>query len=274
MTAHSETGASPTPRRFADQTAIVTGGGTGIGRAIAQRLAAEGADVLITGRREEPLLETAQGITDNGGSAWAHVADVSEDAAVKELIDAALERWQHVNVLVNNAGIAEEGTFLELSAESWRRVMRVNVDSAFLMGQAVARARAPDEACSVVNIASMVSFGIDGPYAAYHTSKHAMMGLTRAMAVELGPLGIRVNAVCPGFTNTEFAEWPPKTMDHLLHDFRRTPLRRMIEPSEVAAAAAFLASSDASGVTGTSLVVDGGLMADLYGESSFPSDDS
>lgn len=261
---------SPGPGRFVAKTAIVTGGGTGIGRAIALDLAAEGADVLVVGRRGEPLSETVDEIAGAGGTAWSHAADISEETEVTELMAAAAKRWNHIDVLVNNAGIAEEGSFLELTAESWRRVNRVNLDSAFFMGQAVARAQADRRPVSVVNIASMVAFGIDGPYAAYHTSKHAMLGLTRAMAVELGPSGIRVNAVCPGFTNSGFAEWPPEVMDHLLHDFRRTPLRRMVEPFEVAAAVTFLASSEASAVTGTSLVVDGGLMADLYGESSLP----
>lgn len=261
------------PGRFVGKAAIVTGGGTGIGRAIALALAAEGADVLVVGRREEPLSETVDEIAYASGTAWAHVADVSDEAEVATLIEAAAKRWEHIDVLVNNAGIVEQGSFLELSVESWRRVNRVNLDSAFLMGQAVARAHEDYRPLSVVNIASMVAFGIDGPYAAYHTSKHAMLGLTRAMAVELGPAGIRVNAVCPGFTNSGFAEWPPEVMDHLLRDFRRAPLRRMVEPSEVAAAVTFLASSEASGVTGTSLVVDGGLMADLYGESSLPTGD-
>lgn len=132
----------PAPRRFVNKTAIVTGGGTGIGRATALRLGAEGADVLIVGRREKPLIESANEIAEAGGTAWVHVADVSDETQVIELMAAAVDRWEHIDVLVNNAGIAEEGKFLELTLESWRRVNRVNVDSAFLMGQAVARAQA------------------------------------------------------------------------------------------------------------------------------------
>src|SRR5215207_3518090 len=122
MTTHSQLSSSPTPRRFVGKTAVVTGGGTGIGRAIAQRLAAEGADVLVAGRRREPLIETANVIAHEGGIAWVQVADVSDETQVDELMSAALQRWHHIDVLVNNAGIAEEGGFLALTVESWRRV--------------------------------------------------------------------------------------------------------------------------------------------------------
>lgn len=258
-------------RRFEGKSALVTGGGTGIGRAVALTLAAEGAHVVVTGRRPDRLDAVVREIEAAGGTATACPGDVCVEADVDDAVRAAIAVDGSLDVLVANAGTGEEGSFLDTSLESWRRVLTTNLDGVFLVCRAAARAQvAQGLPLSIVTIGSMDSFGIDGPYASYHTSKHAVLGLTRAMAVELGPKGVRVNQVSPGFTNTGFDEWPPHVLDHLLHSFDRAPLRRMVEPHEVAAAVMFLASDDASGITGTSLAVDGGLMADLYGVSSLP----
>ena len=128
-------------RRFEGRNVVVTGAGQGIGRAIAGRFATEGADVMLIGRRREPLEEAAEEIAAAGGSAWAHPADVSDAAAVDGAVAAALQRWERIDVLVNNAGIAEERAFLEIEDEGWDRILATNLRGAFLMAQRVARAQ-------------------------------------------------------------------------------------------------------------------------------------
>jgi NAD(P)-dependent dehydrogenase (short-subunit alcohol dehydrogenase family) len=253
-------------RRFEEKTVIVTGAGQGIGRAIAGRFADEGAEVMLIGRRAAPLEQAVSEIEADGGRAWLHPADVSDSAHVREAVEAAAARWERIDVLVNNAGIAEEVPFLEIEEEGWERVLAVNLKGAFLMAQAVAREQVAAGGGSIVHIASIDASGGDGTYASYNASKAGLLGLCRTMALELGPHGLRVNGVSPGFTHTEMTESavPPELMDYLVNRFERVPLRRLVRPEEIAAACAFLASDDASAITGIDLTVDCGLTANWY----------
>jgi NAD(P)-dependent dehydrogenase (short-subunit alcohol dehydrogenase family) len=252
--------------RFAGKNVVVTGAGQGIGRAIANRFASEGADVMLIGRRPGPLAETAAEIEAAGGTSWTELADISRSDDVVRAVSAAKDRWGRIDVLVNNAGIAEERPFLEIEDDGWDAVIGTNLRGAFLMARAVAREQAQTGGGSIVHIASIDASGGDGPYASYNASKAGLLGLSRTMALELGPLGIRVNCVSPGFTHTEMTEVgvPPGTMDYLLNRFERVPMRRLVRPSEIAAACAFLASDDASAITGVDLKVDCGLTANWY----------
>ena len=191
-------------------------------------------------------------------------------------VAAAMERWSRIDVLVNNAGIAEEVPFLEIDEASWDRVLGTNLRGAFLMAQRVAREQATTGGGSIVHIASIDASGGDGPYASYNASKAALLGLNRTMAMELGPLGIRVNCVSPGFTHTEMTESavPAELMDYLVNRFDRVPLRRLVQPEEIAAACAFLASDDASAITGIDLTVDCGLTANWYILETIPEADA
>jgi NAD(P)-dependent dehydrogenase (short-subunit alcohol dehydrogenase family) len=264
-----------TVRRFEGKNVIVTGAGQGIGRAIAERFAAEGADVMLIGRRRGPLEEVEAELGAAGGSAWVHTADVSSSDDVDAAVAAANERWSRIDVLVNNAGIAEEKPFLEIEDESWDRILATNLRGAFLMAQRVARVQAAARSGSIVHIASIDASGGDGPYASYNASKAGLLGLNRTMALELGPHGVRVNCVSPGFTHTEMTEVgvPPGMMEYLVDRFDRVPLRRLVRPAEIAAACAFLASDDASGITGIDLTVDCGLTANWYILESIPAAD-
>jgi NAD(P)-dependent dehydrogenase (short-subunit alcohol dehydrogenase family) len=255
-----------TVRRFDGRNVIITGAGQGIGRAIAKRFAAEGADVMLIGRREERLESTLAEIESDRGAGRVQVADVSDSSAVERAVQAAMGAWERIDVLVNNAGVADEKPFLEIEDESWDRVLATNLRGAFLMARAVAREQAGTGGGSIIHIASIDASGGDGPYASYNASKAGLLGLNRTMALELGPLGIRVNCVSPGFTHTEMTEVgvPGGAMDYLLNRFERVPLRRLVRPEEVAAACVFLASDDASAVTGIDLVVDCGLTANWY----------
>jgi NAD(P)-dependent dehydrogenase (short-subunit alcohol dehydrogenase family) len=249
--------------RFPEKTVIVTGAGRGIGRAIAERFADEGAEVMLVGRMREPLERAA---ADIGPRAWAHVADVSDSEQVAGIVTAAKSRWSRIDVLVNNAGIAEEAPFLEIEEESWDRVLGTNLRGAFLLAQAIAREQVTTGGGSIIHIASIDASGGDGPYASYNASKAGLLGLNRTMALELGPQGIRVNCVSPGFTHTDMTEdaVPPELMDYLTNSFDRVPMRRLVKPEEIAAACAFLASDDASAITGIDLTVDCGLTANWY----------
>jgi NAD(P)-dependent dehydrogenase (short-subunit alcohol dehydrogenase family) len=260
-------------RRFEQKNVIVTGAGQGIGRAIAERFGAEGAEVMLIGRRPEPLEEAERAITESGGSAWTYSADVSSSADVDAAVAAANDRWGRIDVLVNNAGIAEEKPFLEIEDDGWDRILATNLRGAFLMAQRVARLQAKAGGGAIVHIASIDASGGDGPYASYNASKAGLLGLNRTMALELGPHGVRVNCVSPGFTHTEMTEVgvPPGMMDYLVNRFDRVPMRRLVHPEEIAAACAFLASDDASGITGIDLTVDCGLTANWYILESIPS---
>jgi NAD(P)-dependent dehydrogenase (short-subunit alcohol dehydrogenase family) len=248
--------------RFADKTVIVTGAGRGIGRAIAQRFASEGADVLCLGRTLAPLDETVALC----GSGWALTADVSKRDDVQRAVDAALERWDRIDVLVNNAGIDDETPFLEMDPARWEEVIGTNLTGVFLMSQRVAQAMRDAGGGVILHNISIDASGGDGTFASYNSAKAGLLGLNRTMALELAEHGIRVNGVSPGFTHTDMTEKAvgPKLMEYMNGSFDRVPMRRLVRPDEIAAAFAFLASEDASGITGQNLTVDCGLTANWY----------
>ena len=262
-------------RRFEGKNVIVTGAGQGIGRAIVERFAAEGAEVLLIGRRREPLDKAAEEIGAAGGRAFAYPADVGDPDQVRAAVAAAMARWGRIDVLVNNAGIAEEAPFLEIEEASWDRVLATNLRGAFLIAQRVAQEQVATGGGSIVHIASIDASGGDGPYASYNASKAGLLGLNRTMAFELAPYGIRVNCVSPGFTHTEMTESavPRELMDYLVNRFHRVPMRRLVKPEEIAAACAFLASDDASAITGIDLTVDCGLTATWHILETLPASD-
>jgi NAD(P)-dependent dehydrogenase (short-subunit alcohol dehydrogenase family) len=253
-------------RRFEEKAVIVTGGNRGIGRAIVDRFASEGADVMVVGRNADTLESTVTEVESAGGKAWPHRADLTAGDDLRGIVEAAGERWERVDVLVNNAGIGLETPFLQIPEEEWDRVLTTNLTAPFLLSQLIAREMARTGGGAIVHIASIDASGGDGPYASYNASKAALLGLNRTMAIELAEYGIRVNCVSPGFTHTDMTEEavPPELMDFLLHRFDRVPMRRLVRPDEVAAACAYLASEDASAITGVDLTVDCGLTANWY----------
>src|SRR3954469_20367542 len=189
-------------RRFEGKGVIVTGAGRGIGQATAQRFASEGADVMLIGRTPLPLQETAESIEGEGGSAWAHPCDVCDGVEVRAAVAAARVRWGgRIDVLVNNAGIDDETPFLEMTEENWRAVLDTNLTGPFLMSRAVAPVMVHAGGGVILHNASIDASGGDGPFASYNASKAGLLGLNRTMALELGPHGIRVNCVSPGFTH-------------------------------------------------------------------------
>lgn len=252
--------------RFEGRNVIVTGGNRGIGRAIVLRFASEGADVMVVGRNEEAIAHTVQAVERSGGKAWGHPADVTTSDGLRRIVTAATARWPRIDVLVNNAGIGYETPFLEIPEAQWDEVVATNLRAPFLLSQLVARELAKTGGGVILHIASIDASGGDGPYASYNASKAGLLGLSRTMALELARHGIRVNCVSPGFTHTDMTEdaVPPELMDYLLRRFDRVPMRRLVRPDEVAAACAYLASDDASAVTGIDLTVDCGLTANWY----------
>lgn len=258
--------------RLSGRTAIVTGAGRGIGEAIAKKLAADGADVLLVGRQLQPLQETVDDIVAAGGQAWCRTADISAVEDVEQTIDAAMARWGKIDILVNNAAVFDEPPFLQISAETFNRTFAINVTGTFLMSQRVAKEMTAAGHGSIVHISSIDVFGADGPVTAYTASKAAVASMARTMTMELAPLGIRVNTVAPGFVNTDMVHKTstPNVLDHMLNDFQRVPIRRLVEPEEIGAAVSFLASDEASAITGTTLVVDGGLTSNLYVMETLP----
>jgi NAD(P)-dependent dehydrogenase (short-subunit alcohol dehydrogenase family) len=253
-------------RRFEGKTVVVTGGNRGIGRAIVERFASEGADVMVVGRNEETLAHTVAEVERAGGLAWGHRADVTASDDLRGIVAAATERWPRLDILVNNAGIGVETPFLDIAEEDWDRVVATNLKAPFLLSQLVAREMTQTGGGSIIHIASIDASGGDGPYASYNASKAALLGLNRTMALELAPHGIRVNCVSPGFTHTDMTEEgvPPDMLDYLLSRFDRVPMRRLVKTAEIAAACAYLASEDASAITGIDLTVDCGLTANWY----------
>ncbi|NPT34934.1 SDR family NAD(P)-dependent oxidoreductase [Paraburkholderia xenovorans] len=240
--------------------AIVTGGATGIGAAIAQRLASDGFRVVIADINEDAAQNLAGSIEATGGRASFLRLDVS-DASSIDIAFGALEREHgRCDVLVNNAGIAGVSSFLECPLDVWLRVLAVNVTGPMLCGQRAARLMTRNGWGRVINIASISGVRASAGRTAYGTSKAAVIGLTRQMAIELAEKQVTVNSIAPGPIET------PLTRDHHSVETRETynrtvPMRRYGEPSEIADTVAFLCSDGAAYITGQNLAVDGGFLA-------------
>lgn len=242
--------------------AIVTGGGTGIGAATARALAAGGAGVIVTGRRLEPIEDLADQV---GGVAV--VADVTSEDDWERVVATAEDRFGGVDTLVANAGVEAFGSAETVALDEWRAVQRTNVDGVLLGIRAVVPSMRQRGGGSIVVVSSVAGLTSGSEYVAYVTSKTAVLGLVRSASVDLGPFGIRVNAVCPGWTRTEMSERETGLMaaeqglsaeqlwGRLVDPL---PLGRAADPMEIASCIEFLAGPGASFVTGAALVVDGG----------------
>lgn len=246
-------------KRFDGRVAVVTGGGHGIGRASALRLAAEGAAVAVLDVDGDGAQETAERA---GGGSTAFSCDVSDANAVREAIDATVARFGGVDVLHSNAGVLLPGGAAEATPEDWDRTFAVNVRGMFLLARAVVPVMRERGGGAIINTASTAGIAAEPDLAAYCASKGAVIQLTRQLAVDYSRDGIRVNCVCPGWIDTGFNDpmlvgVGEEELAELID--RMVPLGRQGTPEEVAAVVAFLASEDASLVTGHALVADGGL---------------
>ena len=253
--------------RFENKIAVVTGGGVGIGRAICERLASEGASIVVAEIEEDNGAETAQALEASGSQALFCRTDTSDSASVAAMVAAATERFGTVDVLVNNAAAFVFGTVEEVTQEDWNRVFGVNVIGyANCVRELLPNFRKAGRG-SVVNIASMSAFVAQPEFIPYNASKGAVAQLTRCLAMDLAPENVRVNAVCPGAIRTRATDRHIAKLglepEQAYIDFGKEALmRRMGQPEEIAAVVAFLASEDASYMTGAQVVVDGGATID------------
>jgi 3-hydroxybutyrate dehydrogenase len=249
------------------RTALITGGGRGVGAAVAGRLAAAGATVLVAARTTEQVEGVAARLRAAGHTAHAETCDMADAAAVQRLAARARERMGQVDILVNNAGAALASALHKTTLEDWNRLFAINATSAFLCLKAFLPGMVERRWGRVVNVASIAGLRGDRYISAYAASKHALVGLTRSAAVEAAPHGVTVNAVCPGYLATDMTRASierimratGRTEDQALDAIlQTTPQKRLIEADEVAAAVEYLCGDAASGVNGEALVIDGG----------------
>jgi len=245
--------------RLQDRTAVITGGGRGLGRAIAERFLAEGAKVLLADVDAATLVKTAEEL-----GCLSCPTDVAEKDQIDRMVATAIEAFGHIDILVNNAGITHAAEFLDLTVEDFDRVIAVNLRSAFVASQAAARHMIPRGKGTIVNMSSVNAVFAIPNQIPYAISKGGMNQLTKVSAMALAPHGIRVNAIGPGTILTDMGQAIMSNAEMQQKILSRTPLGRCGEPSEIASIAAFLASDDASYLTGQTIYPDGGRLALNY----------
>jgi NAD(P)-dependent dehydrogenase (short-subunit alcohol dehydrogenase family) len=250
---------------LSNRTAIVTGASSGIGRGIALALADAGARVVVADVAETPPRDaewtTADRIDDGGGTAAFVECDVTDDDAVAALVDATVERFGGLDVLVNNAGISHAGTVEETTPEEWHRVLDVNLTGVYHGVRHAMPHLKESDAPRIVNVASQLAFVAQPEKPAYLASKGGVVSLTRSLAVDYADVPVLVNAVCPGVVETELTRDSLADPERRAEFERQTLLPYLGQPEDVGAVAAFLASDHARFVTGQSFVVDGGYTA-------------
>lgn len=249
--------------RLGGKVAIVTGGGSGIGRAVAELFAREGARVVVADYKTDLGKETVEAIKRDGGDAMFVQVDVSSSAQVERLVDATLNTYGGIDILLNNAGILLFGTVLDTDEKDWNRVVSINLTGTFLVSKAVLPHMITRGGGSIINVTSSTGAHDAGPNtAAYVSSKGGVALLTRAMAIDHAKDNVRVNAIAPGPTDTPMLR--NALSPHQLAAFAATlPMGRLGRPEELASAVMFLASDEASFVTGAILAVDGGQTAQV-----------
>jgi NAD(P)-dependent dehydrogenase (short-subunit alcohol dehydrogenase family) len=254
--------------RLTDKVAIITGAGSGMGRVAAQMFAAEGARVVVAEFDEAAGGETAELVNGAGGQATFVQADVSREDDARRMVDEAVSAYGHVDVLYNNAGVMPEAdhSVTDTDVETWDRVMAVNVRGVFLGCKFAIPRMLEQGSGSVINISSFVALlGCSVPQDAYTASKGAVLSMTRSLAVQFGPQGVRSNAICPGPIET------PLLMDWLLKDeaakqlrLARNPTGRFGKPEEIVNLAIYLASDESRWTNGAAMVVDGGISVNYF----------
>lgn len=246
-----------------DKVAVVTGGAGGIGRAVASAFVDAGATVIVVDISAEAIDELFRTTKRGRETLVAHQLDVTSESSVEHLIAHLNDKFGHIDVLVNGAGVALRAPAMEHSLEAWDKVMSVNVTGTFLCSRAVARRIEPTRGGAIVNIASIMGMSGGGlyPNVSYQTSKGAVVNMTRALALEWSKQGIRVNAVAPTYVRTDFIKAIVSCPSLMARIEAMTPLGRLAEPEDVANATLFLASPASAMITGHILAVDGGFLA-------------
>ena len=245
------------------RVAVVTGGAKGIGWATVEALVADGARPVLLDRDEAALAAASKQLAERGVDHHAAMLDVTDEGAVERAMAVVVARYGRLDILVNNAGIALRKPTLELSLADWEQVVDVNLNAVFLCSRAAGRTMVAAGRGAIVNVASMMGLSGGGlyPNLSYHSSKGGVVNLTRALAVEWAGQGVRVNAVAPTWVRTELTQGLFKDPALMARVMGVTPLQRVAEPADVAHAIVFLASDKAAMITGHTLPVDGGFLA-------------